>query len=106
MPPIKFKLNQTYSLRADVDFQSDLLFESRCDLKIFKIAAMVTIFDIRMEPFSQFSISMLPRCLPPSFCSIRLRVQDKLTIEDFQDDRHEGHYGYDSDEDVENVKSY
>ena len=54
MPPIKFKLNQTYSLRADVDFQSDLLFESRCDLKIFKIAAMVTIFDIRMEPFSQF----------------------------------------------------
>ena len=37
-PPINFKLNQTYRSEADVD------------LKIFKMAAMVAILDIRMEP--------------------------------------------------------
>ena len=38
-PPIKFKLNQTYHSGAG------------CDLKIFKMAAMVAILDIRMESF-------------------------------------------------------
>ena len=39
MPPIKFKLNPTYRSGAE------------CDFKIFKMAAMVAILDIRMEPF-------------------------------------------------------
>ena len=39
MPPIMFKLNQTYCSVAD------------CDLHIFKTAAMVAILDIRTEPF-------------------------------------------------------
>ena len=33
---------------------------------------------------------MLLQCLPPSFCSIRLKVPEQITIEDFQDGRH-GH---------------
>ena len=37
MPPIMFKLNQTY--------------RSVADLKIFKMAAVVAILDIRPEPF-------------------------------------------------------
>ena len=49
---------------------------------------------------------MLPPCLPASFCSNRLTVREKITTEDFQDGRHGGHYGYDSDGDVKNVKSY
>ena len=38
------------------------------------------------------------------FCSIRLTVQEQITIEDFQDSRHAGHHGYHFDEDVENVR--
>ena len=33
-------------------------------------------------------------------------VREQLTIEDFQDGPHGGHLGYDSDGDVENVKSF
>ena len=32
---------------------------------------------------------MMPWCLPPSFCSIRLTLQEQITTEDFQD-RHSG----------------
>ena len=48
---------------------------------------------------------MLPQCRPPSFRSIRRTVRDRITIEDFQNGRHDGHHGYDSDGNVENVKS-
>ena len=46
---------------------------------------------------------MLLRCLSPSFRSIQLTVWEQITIEEFQDG-HGGHHGYDSDEDIENVK--
>ena len=38
---------------------------------------------------------MLPRCLPPSFRSIRLTVQEQITTEDFQDGCHGRSHGYD-----------
>ena len=41
------------------------------------------------------------QCLAPSFCSIRVTVQEQIATEDFQDGRHGGHQGYDSDGDVE-----
>ena len=41
MPPVMFKLDQNYPSVADV-------------IKIFKVAAMVAILDVRTESFSQF----------------------------------------------------
>ena len=47
---------------------------------------------------------MLPRCLPPSFCSVQLTVRVQITIKDFQNGCHGYHHGYDSDGDVKNMK--
>ena len=55
--------------------QSNLLFGSRCHLKIFKMATRVA-YDIRTENFKQFWISMSLQCwtptkfgLNPTYCS-------------------------------------
>ena len=55
---IKFWFNPTYSLGGDVvnashqvSANSDLLFGRRCPLKIFKMATMAAILDIRTEGF-------------------------------------------------------
>ena len=37
---------------------------------------------------SERNYFLLPRCLPPSFCSIWLTVQEQITTEDVQDGRH------------------
>ena len=74
------------------------------------MAVIVAILDIRMEPLSNSKSSCcpdaFPRCLPSNFLSIQLTVQEQITTENFQDGHHGGHHGYDSDGDVENVKSY
>ena len=62
-----------------VSAQSDLRFGRRCHLKYFKMATMAAILDIGTEPIYQFWISMLPQCLPLSFTSIRLTVQEEMS---------------------------
>ena len=57
MPLTKFQLNP------------NLEFENICGLKIFKMARVTAILDIKTEWLQQISIFMLPWCLPPSFGS-------------------------------------
>ena len=78
MPPIKFKPNLTYHLREDV---------------VWRIS--------RWPPWwpswkleKQFWISITPQCLPSSLRSIGLTVWEQMWFEDFQDDCHGGHLGY------------
>ena len=74
--------------------QSDIPFWSRRGLKIFKMATVAAILDIRTAPLYQFWISMLIWCLPLSFDLIQITVREERSFEDFQDGRHGGHLGY------------
>ena len=72
MPPIKFKLNQT-------------MFESRCDLKIFKMAVMISeetilaILNLHAAPIPSIKFP-----LHPTYGS------GAITVEDFQDGCYDG----------------
>ena len=74
-----------------VSAQSDLLFGRRCDLKNFKMAA---ILDIGTEGFKQFWITITPQCLPSCLSSSRLTVWQEMWFKDFHDGCHGGNLGY------------
>ena len=66
------------------------------------MTVMVAILDIRRNHLAILNLHPA-QYLQPSFRSIQLIVLEQITIEDFQDGCHDG---YDSDGDVENMKSY
>ena len=81
MPPIKFKLNQTYCSGADA---------------IWRFSRWLPWWPSWISERNHFSNSKSPCCLSVF----------QITIEDLQDDHHGGHHGYNSDGNVKNVKSY
>ena len=92
MPPIKFKLNQTYRLGTDV---------------IWRFSRWLPWWPSWISEWNHFSNSK-SRCCPNAFhrfCSIRLTVREQITTEDFQDGCHGIHHWCDSDGNIKNVKS-
>ena len=93
MPPIKFKLNQTYCSGADV---------------IWRFSRWLPWWPSWLSEWNHFSSSKSP-CCPDAFHQVSALsdfVREQITIKDLQDGRHGYHHGYDSDGDVENVKRY
>ena len=78
MPPIKFRLNLTYSLGGDV-----VLRISRWPPWISKgtILAVLNLYLTVMPPIN-------------SVCSVRLAVWEVMLFEEFQNGCHGGHLGY------------